>query len=620
LRIIAQCTADSDSCVTLATSASAGSITRIRPMAKHNRREFLRVAGSTLARTAIPPSLRNSLGLAAASVSSPAGASQMEPGAAPGHPPSPKKIRGVMVDAARVPETLDYYHRVIAFCAEWQLNTIHFRLADDQGTALRFASVPGLFSHDHAFTPDQFHELIRFASSCGVDLIPEIESFGHTGFITRSATYAHLLDATADSSSDFTGVIPVHPETLQLFAKLYAEIAEIFPSPYLHGGCDEVNWGGSALSQQALQSKSRSQIWAEYLNSLSGLAEGLGKQFIVWGDFVLHKEPEILTGLNKNIIVMDWNYWDTSADKFHDALEKVKAHGARAIGAPGLISYRWGARAGTDQLRNIDAFAQAYLETNDPGSLGVILTNWIPSRYVQSSIWDGIAYAAVAFNEGTAAAQKSAFRHFIEMHYRAEWNEDWSKAFQLIYDAAPGFGEHAPSAGLGLHMPVPWSTEADLQAALKKRSPGSNPFTGLHGLLLSLGPSVHANHSDFQAFALSVEYLEGVFWRESVIRDQVGKGPIERAGAAALIREIAERDHKLAAALSKDWDDGRFPDSSAKTKPLFANQPKDQLVFQFTRAAAYSASLSVRSDHFFQLLESSGLGSIASIAEPNGCA
>ncbi len=58
---------------------------------------------------------------------------------------------------------------------------------------------------------------------------------------------------------------------------------------------------------------------------------------------------------------MDWNYWDTSADKFHDALQQVKTHGARAIGAPGLISYRWGARAGTDQLRNIDAFAQAYL-------------------------------------------------------------------------------------------------------------------------------------------------------------------------------------------------------------------------------------------------------------------
>lgn len=519
-----------------------------------------------------------------------------------------------MVDAARVPETLDYYRRVIEFCADWQLNTVHFRLADDQGTALHFNSVPGLFTHDHAFTPDQLDDLVRFASTRGVDLIPELESFGHTGFITRSTTYAHLLDATPDSSSDFTGVIPVHPETLQLFAKLYREIAEIFPSAYLHGGCDEVNWGGSALSQQVLRSRSRPQIWAEYLNALSHIAEGLGKQFIVWGDFVLHKEPEILNGLNKSIIVMDWNYWDTSADKFHDALEQVKTHGLRAIGAPGLISYRWGARAGTDQLRNIDAFAQAYLETDDPGSLGVILTNWVPSRYVQSSIWDGFAYAAVAFNEGTAAAQKSAFRRFVERHYRTEWNEDWSKAFQLIYDAAPGFGEHAPSAGLSLHMPVPWSTAAELQASLRKRRPGSNPFTRLHDLLAFLRSSVHANHSDFQAFALCVEYLESVFWRESMIQEQAGK--IDRVDAAALIREIAARDHQLAAALSKDWDDGRFPDSSAKTKPLFGMQPKDQLVFQFNRAAAYSASLSQHPDRFFQLLESSGHASIASIAQP----
>jgi hypothetical protein len=133
-------------------------------------------------------------------------------------------------------------------------------------------------------------------------------------------------------------------------------------------------------------------------------------------------------------------------------------------------------------------------------------------------------------------------------------------------------------------------------------------------LLAFLRSSVHANHSDFQAFALCVEYLESVFWRESMIQEQAGK--IDRVDAAALIREIAARDHQLAAALSKDWDDGRFPDSSAKTKPLFGMQPKDQLVFQFNRAAAYSASLSQHPDRFFQLLESSGHASIASIAQP----
>jgi Glycosyl hydrolase family 20, catalytic domain len=587
-------------------------------MAKHNRREFLNQAGSALAGAAVFPVLRSSIGLPGTAVCLPAADPDLKPAAGPEPLPGPKKIRGVMIDAARVPETLDYYHRVIAFCAEWQLNTVHFRLADDQGTALRFTSVPGLFTHDHAFTADQVNELIRFASNHGVDVIPEIESFGHSGFITRSATYAHLLDAAPDGSSDFTGVIPVHPETLQLFTKLYHEIANIFPSPYLHGGCDEVNWGGSGLSQRALRSKSRPQIWAEYLNALSRIAESLGKQFIVWGDFVLHKEPEILTGLNKSIIIMDWDYRGTSAGRFHDSLEKVKTHGARAIGAPGLISYRWGTRAGTDQLLNIDAFADAYLEPGDPGSLGVILTNWVPSRYVQSSIWDGFAYAAVAFNDGTAVARKSAFRRFVERHYRTEWNEDWSKAFRLIYDSAPVFVENAPLTGLGLHLPVPWSSDAELQASLKKHTPDSDPFSTLHGLLASLGSSVRAHHSDFQAFALSVEYLEVLFWRESVIQEQARKNPVDRAAATALILEIQERDHKLAAALSKDWDDGRFPDSLAKTKPLFGMQPKDQLVFQFKRAEAYSTSLSLHPDHFFQLLESSGLGSIPSISQPTG--
>jgi len=576
-------------------------------MAKHNRREFLHEVGSALAGAAIFPSLRNPIALANAASASPQGTIQQtttHPESASAQPANPKKIRGVMVDAARVPETLDYYRRVIEFCADWQLNALHFRLADDQGTALRFASVPHLFTHAHAFTPDQFHDLVRFASGHGVDLIPELESFGHTGFITRSAAYAHLLDATPDRTTDFTGVIPVDPETLQLFEKLYREIAAIFPSPYLHGGCDEVNWGGSALSQQALRSRSRSQIWAEYLNSLNHVAEGLGKQFIVWGDFVLHKQPEILKSLSKNIIVMDWNYWDTDAGKFRDAFMQVKGNGSRALGAPGLISYRWGARAGTDQLRNIDAFAEVYLASDNQASLGVILTNWVPSRYIQNSIWDGFAYAAIAFNEGTAVAQQSAFRRFVERHYKAEWNQDWREAFQLIYDAAPGFGDRAPS--LPRRMPVPWSTDAELQACLKQQSAGSNPFTRLHDLLVSLDPSIHDHHSDFQAFTLCVEYLERVFWRESAIREHAAKKPANRSDDVALIREVAERDQRLAAALSKDWDNGRFPDSSAKTAPLFGMQPKDQLVFQFTRAAQYSASLAKQPDHFFRLLQSSG--------------
>jgi Glycosyl hydrolase family 20, catalytic domain len=581
-------------------------------MGNRNRREFLLGAGLTAANLAAIPllfadsrktdpksaALKSDPLLANSSSSTSAGMNESDPGKTPMR----GKLRGLMVDAGRVPEPLEYYRRVIEFCADWELNVLQFRLADDQGSALRFNSVPDLVTHGNAFTPEQLKSLAEFARSHGVDLIPELESFGHTGFVTRSPTYAHLLDREAQGDSEFTGMIPVHPESLQLFDKLYREIASICPSIYLHGGCDEVNWGGSMLSRKALQTKTRAQIWAEYLNALNGISERLGKQFIVWGDVVLRKEPEILSLLKKNIVIMDWSYYDNSSASIRESFLKVRANGSRGIGAPALSCYKWGPRVGVEQLRNIDAVADAYLGTNDDDSLGVILTNWIPSRYVQNSIWDGFAYAAVAFNKGTATAQTSGFRRFVEKHYRASWNEQWSEAFQIIYESAPGVRERETESGMGLSLRIPWSNEEQLATLLRDISPRANPFTRLCSLLVELEPLVLKNLADFRAFALCAEYLEKTYWRDTVVVEQAGK-LADRETAELLIQNIAERDRALAEALSKDWDKGRFPDSAAKLEPVFGLAPKDQLLLQWQRAAAYSADLASHPDHFHQLLQ-----------------
>lgn len=511
------------------------------------------------------------------------------------------KLRGLMLDAARVPESLAYYRRVIDFCADWELNALQFRIADDQGCAIRFSSIPDLLFHDHAFSPEELHDLTQYANGRGVDLIPELESFGHTGYITRSPAYAHLLDADAQQPSEFTGVMPTHPETLPLFENLYREIATIFPSVYLHGGCDEVNWGGSPLSRKALETKQRYQIWADYLNSLNHIAEDLQKQFIVWGDMVLHKEPRILARLSKTIIMMDWNYAETNSSRLQGTLSKIRKNGSRAIGAPAFINYQWGPRPGSDQLANIDAFADAYLTSNDPRSLGVILTNWVPSRYIQNSIWDGFAYAAVAFTKGSSAAQSSGFQRFVENHYSADWNNDWDEAFRMIYSTAPKVHERKASAD-AISLRVPWSSDEQLASVLTRRSAHSNPFTRLHSLLRQLKDRVSKNREDFQAFLLSVAYLEHVYWREEVVAESAAKKALAAEESASLITNIRDRDSALAEALSKDWDQGRFSDSSAKSRPLFGFEPKDQLVFQFQCAADYSASLASHPDRFFQLL------------------
>lgn len=570
-----------------------------------SRRDFLRQAGAAVAGAVTVPALLAEATSTGQSGPSPRarGIDSALPAGAQGAATPALPMRGLMVDAGRVPEKLDYYRRVIDFCAEWGFNTLQFRLADDQGSALRFASVSGLVLHANAFTPDQLRDLAEFGQRHGIDVFPELESFGHTGFITRSPTYAHLLDRDPNGSSEFSGVSPVDPETLELMTRLYRELASIFPSKYLHGGCDEVNWGGSARSRQALGSRSRAQIWADYLNALNRVAVELHKELIVWGDFVLHKEPQILGLLDKSVIIMDWNYGENDSVPLHDTLEKIAAHGARAIGAPGLSCYRWGARVGTEQLRNVDAYADAYLASGSPASLGVVVTNWIPSRYVQDSIWDSFAYAAVALNQGTAAAQTSGFKRFVEKHYQATWNEQWMEVFAGLYTAAPYWPGGETASWQGLTLPVPWSSDDALTRVLRSEAPPPNPFARLSSLLVLLEPSVLTNLADFQAFALCVQYLERMFWREAVVIEQAKQRPLDRAKAALLIQAIAGRDQALAEALTSDWNTGRFPDAPAASQPIVDLHPKDQMLFQWKQAAQYSSSLAQNPGRFCSLLQ-----------------
>jgi N-acetyl-beta-hexosaminidase len=260
----------------------------------------------------------------------------------PDKPVSLLRLRGFMVDPPRTPESMDYYRRLIAFSADWGFNTLVFRIADDQGAAIRFESHPEFFTHKNALTTAQVRELVAHAQQRGVELIPEIESFGHTKFITAVEQYADLRDHDPKNvdkrSSTFSGVIPSHPKVLRLFEDIYRETAALFPSHYLHGGCDEVAWGDSEFTKRILKTKSRAQVWAQYINDLNGIARKAGKEFIIWGDHPLNEDPEILGYLSKDIILMDWEYSRTDPKVVEAAARKVLGNGMRVIGAPSLIN------------------------------------------------------------------------------------------------------------------------------------------------------------------------------------------------------------------------------------------------------------------------------------------
>lgn len=497
-------------------------------------------------------------------------------------------LRGMMVDAARQPESISYYRRCIEFCAAWNMNVLLFRLTDDQGSMLRFASHPELLTHPNALTPRQAHELALYAARHGVELVPEVESFGHTHYITGADRWKHLSDRDPAQRGDFGGVIPVLPETLALMRDLYREVAAIFPSRYFHGGCDEVNWGESAASRKALQTRSRAQIWSDYLNFLDDTARQHGKEFIVWGDYVVHKEPQILPLLHKDIIIMDWNYWDDDQGRIQQAAEAVLKNGSRLIGGPGLIWCRWGPRANDSQLRNIEAFADVYRKLKNPACLGVVVTNWIPGRYLADGLWDSFAYGAIAIEHGSEAARREAFSRFVQGHYGAAWDENWAEVFATLYAVTPNRRPCAPRGSWPL-LPVPWRDRSSVQNVLQKTPAPSLPFTRLLSALAACEATVQEHYADFRSFALSVRYLQQLYWREEMLRAARSAHP--QTTAAAVLATIAAHDAILLEALIADWNRSRPANDPGSIQPLYGLRPEDQLLATFRQAAAYSQHL-----------------------------
>ncbi len=251
--------------------------------------------------------------------------------------PGDVKIRGFMIDAPRATESLDYYFRLIDFCSKEQMNTIIFRLTDDQGSAYLFTSHPELNMREGAFTAAELKKLIFYAKDKGIEMIPEIESFGHSRYITHTERYRFLNDSSA--GNDYNALCPVSDSTLKLMKDLYTEIAAIFPSPYFHIGCDEVNWGGSELSKNALKTRNKNQIWADYVNTLNEYVKSLGKTTIIWGDVPIYVEPKVLNLLDRDMVIMDWNYRENNKEKIdsiaHAVLKKgFKSHrmsGSRVV-------------------------------------------------------------------------------------------------------------------------------------------------------------------------------------------------------------------------------------------------------------------------------------------------
>lgn len=242
--------------------------------------------------------------------------------------------RGFMLDVARHFFDEQEVERVIHGLAAHKLNRFHFHLTDDQGWRLEIKRYPALtdkgawrngigFRLDpaasKAYGPDgryggfysheEVRRLVQFAAERHVLIVPEIEMPGHAS--AALSAYPELSCSGGPFSTDlnagiFDGVFcPGKEETFEFIANVLAEVAALFPGPFIHIGGDEVPKGTwrncprcqERMRQEGLQNEQELQAW--FIRRVSEILKPLDRRLIGWSE-VRHG------GLPASAVLMDW--------------------------------------------------------------------------------------------------------------------------------------------------------------------------------------------------------------------------------------------------------------------------------------------------------------------------
>ena len=236
--------------------------------------------------------------------------------------------RGYMLDSARHFHAVDDIKRLLDAMAQHKLNVFHWHLTDDQGWRIEIRAHPRLAEvggcreavgdidpatgaerrHCGWYTQAQIREIVAYAGERHITVVPEIDLPGHA--TAAIAAYPALgLEGRAIPVSNQRGIhanlFNVEEDTFAFLDEVFAEVVELFPSPYIHVGGDEAlkdQWQASPRVQARMRTlgiadEAALQSW--FIHRLERMLAAHGRRLVGW--------DEILEGgLAPNAIVMSW--------------------------------------------------------------------------------------------------------------------------------------------------------------------------------------------------------------------------------------------------------------------------------------------------------------------------
>jgi hexosaminidase len=232
--------------------------------------------------------------------------------------------RGAMLDVSRHFIDAEAVKRYIDVLALYKLNRLHLHLSDDQGWRIEITSRPNLAAIGGStqvgggaggyFTKAQFADIVAYATSRFITIVPEIDMPGHTN--AALASYPELnCDGVAPPlytgiRVGFSTLCVTKEETYAWVNDVVREIAAMVPTPYFHMGGDEVE-------------KLTHDQYLRFVERVQEIITANGKQMIGWGEVAPAR-------LSPTTIVQHWK---------RDSSSVHVARGGKVILSPGPKTY-----------------------------------------------------------------------------------------------------------------------------------------------------------------------------------------------------------------------------------------------------------------------------------------
>lgn len=255
--------------------------------------------------------------------------------------------RGYMLDVARHFFSKTEVKRILDIMATYKMNRFHWHLTDDQGWRIDIPEYPKLaqvgavrkgsfvnaggsskffddteYGRGMYYTLDDLREIVAYAKSLNIEIIPEIDLPGH--MVAAVAAYPEFsCDPTKKYEVRIDGGISKDvlnigkDETIDFLKCVLGHMAEVFPYKYIHLGGDECptdQWSHNAdclkrVKDEGLAGVNELQSWLVEKLGLY-LKEKYNKDIICWDELLAHWKSDNTV----KPVIMAWNHINKSKD------------------------------------------------------------------------------------------------------------------------------------------------------------------------------------------------------------------------------------------------------------------------------------------------------------------